>query len=518
MTTFRFDFRPCDLLPKLAWVAGMRRTHPVVRVEHGPWVETRDDCFFEGAWDGSFAEAAFDDAVSFLGSGGRLAADRVVFAGPTHKMDRIQSVAVGDSLYVSNSLVLLLTRAGEDLDLEYPNYFFDYLNYFRKGISITVKPLRLRSGNRVLLHDCCNIAVSRDLAIGRIEKRTLPPPSCYREYSDFLEKTARDVAANAADPVRIHRFEPVAAISRGYDSVAVAALASSAGCRRAVTFRHSGNDNLPDSGAEIAAALGMEVTEYDRIHYASLPGFPEAEFYQYAELSAKAQSLFEDRIGGSLFFNGQGGEDYWDTSWRTGSPLLQEPTAFTMSGNNLTEFRLRAGIVVFPLAACGAIHAAAIARLAGAGEMQPWSIGGDYDRPVPRRLAEERGVPRDLLGRSKVGGGPRVGTIGLCPSSDADFRKFYQEVIRGAGSSGPHRPERRRRRIDWMRPFRKLIFTTPWLTGFLRGVAGDRFDPRWGTMALFTFHWGFYRVRERYEHALRSCAPGSSSGEASSSS
>jgi hypothetical protein len=90
----------------------------------------------------------------------------------------VQSVAVGDSLYISNSLALLLTWAGEDLDLTYQNYFFDYLNYFRKGITITVKPIRLRSGNRALLHDCCNIAVSRDLAIGRIEKRTFPAPSC----------------------------------------------------------------------------------------------------------------------------------------------------------------------------------------------------------------------------------------------------------------------------------------------------------------------------------------------------
>ncbi len=510
MTSFRFDLRRCDLLPKLAWVAEMHRSDPVVRVVHGPWVETRDDRFFEGVWDGAFAGGAFDDAVSFLGSGGRLAVDRVVFAGPTHKMDRIQSVAVGDSLYISNSLALLLTRAGEDLDLTYPNYFFDYLNYFRRGISVTVKPIRLRSGNRALLHDCCNIAVSRDLAICRIEKRTFPAPSCYREYSDFLEKTARDIAANAADPARIHRFEPVAAVSRGYDSVAVAAVASRAGCRKAVTFRHSGPRNLPDSGAEIAATLGMEVAEYDRIDYASLPGFPEAEFYQYAERSAKAQAIFEDRIGGSLFFNGQAGEDYWNKSWRTGSPLLQDPTAFFMSGSNLEEFRLRAGIIVFPLAACGAIHAPAIARLGGAGEMQPWSIGGDYDRPVPRRLAEERGVPRHLFGQSKVGGGPQVGTIGLCAASDADFRRFYEEVIRGAASSDSHRPERRRRRIDWIRPFRKLIFRTPWLTRFLRGLVGDRRDPRWGTMALFTFHWGFYRVRERYEQALRACTPGTS--------
>jgi hypothetical protein len=39
------------------------------------------------------------------------------------------------------------------------------------------------------------------------------------------------------------------------------------------------------------------------------------------------------------------------------------------------------------------------------------------------------------------------------------------------------------------------------------GLLSDRLDPRWGRVELVTFHWGFYRVRERYEQALRSCAP-----------
>jgi len=69
-----------------------------------------------GAQVGRIISGAFDDAVTFMGSGGRLDGDRVIFAAPTHKMDRIQSVVVGDTLYVSNSLVLLLTSAGEEID------------------------------------------------------------------------------------------------------------------------------------------------------------------------------------------------------------------------------------------------------------------------------------------------------------------------------------------------------------------------------------------------------------------
>jgi hypothetical protein len=34
--------------------------------------------------------------------------------------------------------------------------------------------------------------------------------------------------------------------------------------------------------------------------------------------------------------------------------------------------------------------------------MRQWSIGGEYDRPIARRLAEEAGVPRHLFGQTKL--------------------------------------------------------------------------------------------------------------------
>jgi hypothetical protein len=33
--------------------------------------------------------------------------------------------------------------------------------------------------------------------------------------------------------------------------------------------------------------------------------------------------------------------------------------------------------------------------------MQAYSIGGNYDRPIPRRITEEAGVPRELIGTEK---------------------------------------------------------------------------------------------------------------------
>ncbi|MEP7367106.1 MAG: hypothetical protein ABI972_27925 [Acidobacteriota bacterium] len=500
----RLQLRAVATLPKLAWVAAMRRDEGLVEVLHGPWVETREDRFFEGAWDGPFQAGAFDDAATYVGSGGRIDGGRMLFAAPTHKLDRIQSVVSGDTLYFSNSLVLLLTRAGEEIDLRYSNYFFDYLRYFRAGIRMKVKPIRLRSGNAAYLHDCANIAVHRDLTIERLEKRIPPRPSSYLEYAAFLERTAQQVSANATDPARSTVFPPLAAISRGYDSVAVAALASQATCRHAVTFRHSGPGMREDSGTEIAAHLGMEVREFDRTDYTKLPGFPEVEFFPNMPLAAKALTVLEKQLTGSLFFNGQGGEDIWMNGWTSGAPLLQEPVAQTMSGSNIGEFRLRVGFIWFPLACCGAIHAPSLARISLSREMRAWSVGGKYDRPIPRRLAEERGVPRHLFGQRKVGGGPKIGEIGLCPASDAAFRRFCRDEIGSKPASGMWRSL-----YSFRRPLLRVaqlcasLPAGPRILRLFSSLTSDRLHPYWGTITLYMFHWGFLQLKRRYEESLR---------------
>ena len=33
--------------------------------------------------------------------------------------------------------------------------------------------------------------------------------------------------------------------------------------------------------------------------------------------------------------------------------------------------------------------------------MEPWRVHTNYDRPIPRRIAEEAGVPRELFGNKK---------------------------------------------------------------------------------------------------------------------
>jgi len=48
-------------------------------------------------------------------------------------------------------------------------------------------------------------------------------------------------------------------------------------------------------------------------------------------------------------------------------------------------------------------------------------LGNSYDRPIPRRIAEEAGVPRDLFGQTKVG------SVVLFPSPSLPYGRELRE-------------------------------------------------------------------------------------------
>ncbi|MCW5979276.1 MAG: hypothetical protein KIT09_14470 [Bryobacteraceae bacterium] len=410
--TLEFQLEP--RLPRLAWAAALRQGTGVVRIIHGPWVETREGGFFEGAWNGPFEEGHFDRAEVFAGSGGRLQNREIVFAGPNHIYEQLLSVRAGDRLFVSNSLAFLLTISGERLDPEYPRYYLDLLDFHRAGIRVKQKRLRLLGSRSVELHDCCNLRVRRDLTASRLEKPLGPPPRDFGDYISFLDATVARVFANAHHPERKRAYRPVTMVSQGYDSTAVSALAARAGCREAVTFHRSNSRKgyIDDNGSALAASLGLRVTEYERTDFRSLPRDRHDEFYIEPWGGDRVLLLMERQLEGALLLTGRFGDNLWHRGGRprwgipgaNGLPDLQHPADSLMSGSSLGEFRLRTGFVHFPPAAARGLHAPAIHAIADSVAMRPWSVGGSYDKPVARRIAEEAGVPRRLFGQFKRGG------------------------------------------------------------------------------------------------------------------
>lgn len=74
------------------------------------------------------------------------------------------------------------------------------------------------------------------------------------------------------------------------------------------------------------------------------------------------------------------------------------------SGSGLDEFRKRVGFVNAPVPFIGVQNSRQLARISGSVEMKQFRVKGLYDRPIPRRIAEEAGVPREIFGTRKLAG------------------------------------------------------------------------------------------------------------------
>jgi hypothetical protein len=321
--------------------------------------------------------------------------------------ERLHSVRVGYELVVSNSLAFTLALSGSRLDPTYHGYYSDLLDHYRVGIRVKSKHLRLADRRKVALHDCCNLLVTPDLEIRRIEKDWGPPPECYDDYARLLADTLERVIANAGAAARSKRYRPLAMLSQGYDTTAVAALARRFGCREAVTFAKSNGTQgyVDDSGEAVGRCLGYDVTLYERNDYTKMPSHRPEEFYLEPWGVDRTMVAMEGQLPGTLLLSGRSAEVVWSRTGegRWGLPDLQHPLDVT-AGCALGEFRLRLGFLHFAPATVAAVHAPVIHPWNASAELRPWSIGGNYDKPIARRIAEEAGVPRELFGQEKKGG------------------------------------------------------------------------------------------------------------------
>ena len=113
-----------------------------------------------------------------------------------------------------------------------------------------------------------------------------------------------------------------------------------------------------------------------------------------------------------------------------------------ISGSSLGEFRLVRDFVHVPVPFIGCRRHEDVWRISNAAGMQPYSIGGHYDRPVARRLLESAGVPRDAFACTSA---PRAGTsssIRRCsarPRAGRSRRRGAPGGSRSATGSGTRR-------------------------------------------------------------------------------
>lgn len=384
--------------PPLTWLARCREDSDVVTIFHGTAVETRPEWFCEGAWDGPFEAGGLDETDLFFGSGGRLRLSGLCFLSSYGTLDRLHSIRTGAKHWISNSLPCLTSAVGARADPTYPGYTFDFrsvqrgLDAYVDTISTSAGPIRLTYHR--ILHWTGH----------SLEPSERPSPrrdfGSFGAYRRFLESTLRGVIGNAGDGERIHRYPVSAALSSGYDSPAIAVLAQPLGLKRTFglsTDRHGD----PDDGRPMADRLGLEHAALER------GGWHDDSELVATFLAADANGSDLDLsagaplLAGSLFLSGTGGLAAWQR--RGAEPGDGRFGRRDSSGLSLQEYRLQQGFLHVPVPLIGLTQADELRALAASPEMEPWSVDGVYNRPVPRRILEEAGVPRGSFATAKRG-------------------------------------------------------------------------------------------------------------------
>jgi hypothetical protein len=247
-----------------------------------------------------------------------------------------------------------------------------------------------------------------------LTQKTASPPApphfaSYGDYIGYLTSTLDALHRNAGSTRRKLTYAPLATISSGYDSPACAVLAKRLGCRRAVTFteaREQYNDRplktLDDSGEHIAEILGLEVAKFTRNAYLSADDYPEAWFIATGGGGDDVVfSALRGTLERTMLFTGMLGDTLWSTGG-TQDPAVSEQYRYLYpAGGSLQEFRLKTGFIHVPVPLLTFTRHADVQRISQSLEMRPWRVGGHYDRPIPRRLVEEAGVPRRAYAREK---------------------------------------------------------------------------------------------------------------------
>lgn len=401
---YQFQFRTVASIPKLAWLTEIRPQQSLAAVYCGRKVETRDRFFVTGVWNGAFSEAGFDESLVFFGTGAKLEASGIRFITPSHALERIVLYRNKDSVVVSNSIPFLLSFCGLHLDRTIDQYERMLCSILDGPEKMTIR-IPLENGCYFEQYIVSRIHVDLNGTV-TIEKR--PPLQPFRSFDDYYSRllgAMKSVRDNSVSQDRkCSSFGIVSTLSSGYDSSTCCAVAKMLGCDTAVSL--SGGKYDRDDGSDIGRQLGYQhIIRRDMLSYRTFPGAVDAEFVCSGEMGTMLQfSVFEDLFQDNLVFFGLRGS-YW-------AKEMDMTDEFEMIGYfnceadvSITEFALRSGFIMIPLPTFGASICSSINRITNSAEMEPWTLGTKYDKPIPRRILETSGVRRESFGQTKYGGG-----------------------------------------------------------------------------------------------------------------
>lgn len=396
-------YKLLESIPALAWLMQVPLLGSII-IKHGSMVECKPDFFVSGVWDGDFETGDFITSDFSCCTGASFNSDdkEIVVSTPSHLHETVYSFCDGNLLFFSNSLPFLLAEINQDLDMNYYDYEADFCSivfgekYLRKN---TV----LKNGKKICLYRNCNIYISNDLTINQESKNKHPLFNSFNDYHSYLRDVLNGIALNAIDKHRLHEYGMISTISRGYDAPAVSALVHDIGCTEALTLKDPADDN----GKQIAYKLGYKrVYEVERDAYKKNKSLIEAEGSACGQIGGMIFEGSEKQCEGKLIFLGTRGDSVWERMNENVNDELAFPyNGYAQASLSPVEHLLRINSIVVHVPLIGADSWTEIARISKSDEMRAWSVGGTYDRPIARRILEEKGIQRNEFGQKKLGAG-----------------------------------------------------------------------------------------------------------------
>ena len=245
----------------------------------------------------------------------------------------------------------------------------------------------------------------------------------YTEYKCFLLEKIKSIIANGMSAERRNPFGAVSMLSTGYDSCATSALCAHCGVKDAVTLDVV-VDGHNDCGEEISRVLGMKCHKVQSPLGKNVPVLKAAmardgdllEFVATARIGDNVVfKTMEPVLKGNMVFSGLYGDGCWSKEGN-GSGLAHHLPYM----KSRMEFRLRASYCLVPVPAFGAYFPYFLEKINSSTEMDPWRLNNAYDRPIPRRIAEEAGVPRNFFGMRKAANNPDI----------VNYREVFDDAVR----------------------------------------------------------------------------------------
>jgi hypothetical protein len=498
----KFSYQHLSSLPVNGWSAVIRKQVDVIRVFHGSGVETRDQFFAEAVWNDRFDAEGMGRATLFFGTACMIRGKEAVFMTSSDQTAPLYSLQRKEEIILSNSIIHLMTLAGTAPLKAYPFYTYDLVRNSRAGIGQPAGTL-FHSGSGVLkVHFNTRISVNGRLKMGFSPYLTVPEPVNYTSLLSIYKAEIGRLFENGADEARGFKYSQTVLCSSGYDSLANAVVCAGLGSRRFISVVDSRLASPgADSGKVPLGFLGLEVHEVDRLVHISNSNSCDAEFGLTSIHNYPFLSAFEDQLGHSLLVNGSLGDVIWSVRHhRMSGNDWKDWGLFLLPCLSSSEHRLRVGYIDVSPQSMFVRHAQAVFRIASSDEMDFFRIDPGYDRPIPRRIIEEAGIPRGSFATRKM----RTAVVGFTNpvNMHSDAREAYCSFVERSVPTGP---------IRW---FSKCMYAMEdflyrqWFSRHqqrrndhpdrirLVAVDGPRIPVSWSQS--FLFQWSVDSLKERY--------------------